>query len=46
MQWLEGNRLDIPKGQMLTLNYRVVVHAGDAKKADIKSAFESYTKTK
>ncbi len=46
MYWLEGNRLDIGKGEKLTLNYRVVVHAGDAKEADIKGAFESYRKTK
>ena len=46
MYWLKDNRLDIPKGEKLTLNYRVVVHAGNAKQADIKNAFDSYKKTK
>jgi hypothetical protein len=46
MFWLEGDKLDMPKGEKLTLNYRVVVHAGNAKEADIKAAFESYRKTK
>jgi hypothetical protein len=46
MFWLEGNRLEMPKGEKLTLNYRVVVHAGNSKEADIKGAFDSYRKTK
>ncbi len=46
MNWLKGNRLNIPKGEKLTLKYRVVVHAGDAKEADIKGIFDSYRKTK
>jgi len=42
MYWLEGGRVDIPKGQTLTLRYRVVVHAGDTKQAGIGAKFESY----
>ncbi len=29
MNWLEGDQLDLPKGQKLTLSYRVIVHTGD-----------------
>jgi len=46
MYWLEGDRLEMPKGEKLTLNYRVVVHAGNSKEADIKGVFDSYRKTK
>jgi hypothetical protein len=42
MYWLEGDRLELPKGETLTLRYRVVVHAGDAKKAQIARRFEQY----
>jgi hypothetical protein len=42
MFWLEGDRLDIPKGQTLTLRYRVVVHAGNAESAGIEAIFASY----
>jgi len=42
MYWLEGDRVDIPKGQVLTLQYRVVVHAGDTERAGIGTMFESY----
>ena len=42
MYWLEGGRLDIPKGRKLTLRYRVVVHAGDTERAGIGAKFESY----
>jgi hypothetical protein len=42
MYWLEGGRLELPEGQMLTLRYRVVVHAGNAKTADIAETFELY----
>lgn len=45
MFWLEGDRLDLAKGQTLTLIYRVVVHTGDAKQAGIKTIFESYQRT-
>ncbi|HON92139.1 MAG TPA: PmoA family protein [Sedimentisphaerales bacterium] len=46
MNWLEGDKLDLPKGQKLTLNYRVVVHAGDSKQADIPALFDAYKQTK
>lgn len=45
MYWLENNRLDLPKGQPLTLQYRVVVHTGDAQKAKIASLFDAYKQT-
>ncbi len=42
MYWLEGDKLDLPQGQKLTLRYRVVVHTGDSKDAKIASLFEQY----
>jgi hypothetical protein len=42
MNWLEGGQLDLPKGQKLTLTYRVVVHSGDTQKADIPALFDAY----
>jgi hypothetical protein len=42
MYWLEGGRLELPKGKTLKLKYRVVVHAGDAKQARIAEIFEQY----
>ncbi len=45
MYWLESDRLDLPKGQALTLRYRVVVHAGNAQEAAIPALFESYRQT-
>lgn len=45
MFWLENNRLDLPKGQPLTLQYRVVVHTGDAQEAQIASLFDAYKQT-
>jgi hypothetical protein len=42
MFWLEGDRLELSKGQVLTLKYRVVVHAGDAKTAKISDIFQQY----
>jgi len=45
MYWLENDRLDLPKGQALTLNYRVVVHAGNAQNAGIQTLFDSYKQT-
>ncbi len=44
MYWLEGDRLDLAKGEKLTLRYRVVVHTGDSKAADIARIFEQYKK--
>ncbi len=43
MFWLEGDRLELPKGQVLILRYRVVVHAGDVKTAKISDIFKQYT---
>ena len=42
MYWLEGDSLELPTGRMLTLSYRVVVHTGDAKKANIAEIFRRY----
>jgi hypothetical protein len=46
MNWLEGDKLDLPKGQRLTLNYRVIVHAGDSKQAGLSTLFDTYKQTK
>jgi len=45
MNWLEGDQLDIPKGEKLTLSYRVVVHSGDTQKAGIPALFDAYKQT-
>ena len=45
MYWLEGDRLDLPKGEKLKLRYRVVVHEGDAKAARIADWFEDFART-
>jgi len=45
MNWLKGNRLELAKGETLTLRYRVVVHTGNSKSADIKGIFKRYKKT-
>ena len=42
MNWLEGDQLDLPKGQKLILNYRVVVHTGNSQEAGIPALFDSY----
>ncbi len=42
MQWLDNDRLDLPKGEKLTLRYRVVVHAGDAETAGIADLWKQY----
>ncbi len=43
MNWLEDDKpLKLAKNEMLTLRYRVVVHAGDAKAADIDGLFKQY----
>jgi hypothetical protein len=44
MYWLENDRLDLPQGQPLTLQYRVVVHTGNTQGAQIASLFETYKK--
>jgi hypothetical protein len=45
MYWLEGDKLEIPKGEKLTLTYRVVVHSGDTQKAGIPAIFDAYKQT-
>jgi hypothetical protein len=45
MYWLEDGKLNMAKGEKLSLEYRVVVHAGDAKEADIAGIFKQYKKT-
>jgi len=42
MFWPEGDRTELPKGEILTLRYRVVIHAGDARTAGIEQIFEQY----
>jgi hypothetical protein len=42
MFWLKGDRLEMPKGEKLTLRYRVVVHTGDANAANIDTLFGQY----
>jgi len=42
MFWPEGGRTEIPKNEVFTLRYRVVVHTGDVKKAGIKQIFQQY----
>lgn len=42
MYWFKDDRLDLPKGEKLTLRYRVVVHAGDTKTAGIQKIFTRY----
>ena len=45
MYWLEGDKLNLAKGEKLTLEYRVVVHAGDTKTANIAELFNQYKQT-
>jgi hypothetical protein len=45
MYWLEGDKLNLAKGEKLSLEYRVVVHAGDAKTANIAGLFNRYEQT-
>ncbi len=42
MYWLEGDKLNLAKGEKLSLAYRVIVHSGDAKAANIAGLFEKY----
>ena len=42
MFWPEGDRTELPKGEVLTLRYRVVIHTGDARTAGIEQIFEQY----
>ncbi len=45
MFWLKDERLELPKGQTLTLRYRVVVHNNDAKTAGIGEIFKRYERS-
>ncbi|MHC4189815.1 MAG: DUF6807 domain-containing protein [Planctomycetota bacterium] len=45
MFWLEDGRLELPKGQTLTLRYRVIVHSNDVKTAGIAEIFEQYKRS-
>ncbi|MDX9754136.1 MAG: PmoA family protein [bacterium] len=40
--WLKEGKLELKKGEDLTLRYRVVVHAGSAKQADIEGWYQSW----
>jgi len=42
MNWLEGEKLNLAKGETLTLEYRVVIHAGDSKTANVAGLFNRY----
>ena len=42
MFWLKDDRLDLPKGDKLTLRYRVIVHTGNAQTANIGKLFKAY----
>jgi len=41
MFWLENGQVDLPKGEALTLRYRVVVFVGDPNLANLYSAYDS-----
>jgi hypothetical protein len=45
MYWLEGDKLNLDEGEKLTLEYRVVIHAGDSKAANIAELFNRYKQT-
>jgi len=45
MFWLEGDKLQLAKGEKLTLCYQVVVHSGDSMSAKIEEIFEQYKKS-
>lgn len=45
MYWPEnGKTTDLKKGEKIFLRYRVLIHKGDSKQADIASLFEQYKK--
>ena len=46
MYWLPGNKLNMARGEILPLYYRVVVHVGDTTSGRIKPIFAEYAKTK
>ena len=45
MYWLEGDKLNLAKGEKLTLEYRVLVHAGDSETANVAGLFNQYKQT-
>jgi len=45
MYWLEGDKLNLAKGEKLTLEYRVLVHAGNSKTANVAGLFNQYKQT-
>jgi hypothetical protein len=45
MFWLEGDKLQLAKGEKLTLRYQVVVHSGNSMAAKIEKIFEQYKKS-
>lgn len=45
MYWPENNgKTELKKGEKINLRYRVIVHSGDEKEADIAGEFEKYSK--
>ncbi len=42
MEWLGSEGFNLKKGEKLNLEYRVVIHAGDAKQAGIESLFREW----
>jgi len=42
MWWLDDGLLDIPEGEVITLTYRVLVHSGDIKAANVAGLFAQY----
>jgi len=45
MNWLDGDQMDLPRGEKLTLGYRVIVHSGNSQEADIAALFDRYKQT-
>jgi len=45
MYWLEGDKLNLGKGEKLTLEYRVLVHAGDSEATNVAGLFSKYKQT-
>jgi hypothetical protein len=42
MYWPEGDAIRLPKGEVVTLRYRVIVHSGELSKADLASMHQRY----
>ncbi len=45
MNWLPGGKLNMARGEILPLFYRVIVHTGDTDAARVKQIFAEYEKT-